>query len=86
MDYDNKNSGVLFRNDKKDNEKQPDYKGSFTNEQGVEMDLAAWQRTSKRGLAFLSVKVSKKWVGDEIATPEQTPVTDPKGFDDPIPF
>ena len=63
-----------------------DNKGSFTNEQGVEMDLAAWQRTSKRGLSFLSIKVSNKWEPDATTTPEQTPVTDTKGFDDPIPF
>jgi uncharacterized protein (DUF736 family) len=86
MDYDNKNSGVLFKNDKKDNDKQPDYKGTFTNDQDVEMDLAAWIRTSKRGLQFLSVKVSDKWVSDNAdVTPEQSQA-DNKSFDDPIPF
>jgi len=87
MDYDNKNSGVLFKNDKKDNEKQPDWKGSFINADGVEMDLAAWSRTSKRGLEFLSVKLSKKWIADETLVPqEQAPVEKIDTFNDQVPF
>lgn len=63
MEYDNNNSGILFKNDYKEaGSKQPDYKGSFTDADGQEKDLAAWVRTAKSGKSFLSVKVSDKFV------------------------
>lgn len=58
--YDDRNTGVLFKNDKKGNDKAPDYTGSFTNENNEKMDLAAWIRDGKKG-KFLSVKVSEKF-------------------------
>jgi uncharacterized protein (DUF736 family) len=55
--YDNTNSGVLWKNDRKgSNEKAPDYKGKLT-VNGAEFELAAWIRDGKKG-KFLSVKVS----------------------------
>lgn len=62
-DYDNRNTGVLFKNDyKKDNEKAPDYKGSFVDADNVEKDLAAWIRKTNAGKMILSLKVSDKFV------------------------
>lgn len=55
--YDNTNSGVLFTNDKKGNEKAPDYKGKL-NVDGKEYELAGWIRQGKNG-NFLSVKVQE---------------------------
>lgn len=62
--YDNTNTGSLFKNDKGDNEKRPDYKGSV-NVDGVEYWLSAWIRTagdnSKRaGEKFMSLKLEAK--------------------------
>lgn len=48
MQYDNTNSGILTRNDKGDNEKRPDYKGSI-NINGQEYWLSAWIRTGGEG-------------------------------------
>ena len=57
--YDNTNSFVLFTNDKKETEKQPDYTGSITLEDGTKMRLAAWKRQSQSGKVFLSGKLSE---------------------------
>ncbi|MGA1670401.1 MAG: hypothetical protein ACO39X_04965 [Candidatus Nanopelagicaceae bacterium] len=50
-------SGVLFKNDYKTDEKHPDYKGKGEYK-GVTFDLAAWVRQGKSG-SFLSIKFSK---------------------------
>jgi len=66
-DYDNSNSGALFRNDKKGNEKAPDYKGNI-NVDGVEKQLAAWIRTSKKGTKYMSLAVSEPYQPKEAET------------------
>lgn len=56
MTYDNTNSGALFKNDKGDNEKWPDYKGKI-NVNGEDFWLSAWLKEGKSGKFFsLSVK------------------------------
>ena len=62
--YDNKNSGVLFKNDKKGNEKAPDYKGKV-NIEGKEKDIAGWIREGKSG-KFISIKISDMMKKDNI--------------------
>lgn len=58
MDYDNTNSGVLFKNET-DNEKAPMYKGKI-NVDGKEYELAAWVREAKSGKGkFFSLKVQE---------------------------
>lgn len=59
MEYDNTNSGVLFKNDKDGNEKRPDYTGEI-NVDGKDLRLAAWIKTSAKGTKFLSLRVSEK--------------------------
>ena len=55
-DYDNNNSGVLFKNDKKEEgSKQPDYNGSAEID-NKQLEIAAWIRTSKTGKKFMSLK------------------------------
>ena len=60
MEYKNDDTGVLFQNDKKGNDKAPDYKGKiyFGDE---EKQLAGWKRESKSGKVFLSLKVSEPY-------------------------
>lgn len=58
-DYDNTNSGALFKNDNKESEKHPDYRGSI-NVDGTEFWLSAWLKTSKQGTKFMSLSVSPK--------------------------
>jgi hypothetical protein len=56
MEYDNTNSGVLFKNES-ENEKAPAYKGKI-NVDGKEYELAAWIREGKKG-KFMSLKVQE---------------------------
>ena len=85
MEYDNNNSGILFKNDyKEEGSKQPDYKGSFTDANGEEKDLAAWIRTANSGKKFLSVKVSDKFVKPD--TNQEKPFNDAIPDDSDIPF
>ena len=57
MEYDNTNTGVMFKNES-DNEKAPNYKGKI-NVNGQELEIAAWIRQSKAGKKFLSLKVQE---------------------------
>lgn len=57
-DYDNTNSGALFKNDKKSTDKHPDYRGQI-NVDGIEFWLSAWIKTGKSG-KFMSLSVQPK--------------------------
>lgn len=48
------NSGALFANDKKGNDKAPDAKGNAT-VNGRAVSVSAWWRTSKAGTEYLSL-------------------------------
>lgn len=59
MEYDNSNRGSLFKNDRKDDAKFPDYKGSI-NVDGTDYWLSAWIKVSKDGNKFMSLSVKNK--------------------------
>lgn len=46
--YDNRNKGVLFLNDRKESDKHPDRKGSI-NIDGKEYWLSGWDKKTSRG-------------------------------------
>lgn len=58
-DYDNTDRGALFRNDKKDADNHPDYKGSI-NVGGTEYWLSSWIKTSNAGAKYMSLSVKAK--------------------------
>ena len=77
-DYENK--GVLFKNDRKEKDTQPDYTGKITLG-GKEKRLAAWLKDGQRG-KFMSLQVSDF---QEQAQSAPQPLLNDE-FSDDIPF
>ena len=77
----NDNSGALFKNDRKEQEKQPDYKGSLT-VNGSEYWISAWLNESKSGQKYMGLKVNLKEQQQGPAAPKNDAVE----FDDDVPF
>ena len=80
-EYDNTNTGVLFKNDKGNNPKRPDYRGTG-NWGGREFNISGWIKESRKdGSRFLSLRFEDK------QQQRQTPKAD-EGFEDDgqIPF
>ena len=69
-EYDNNNTGVIFKNNKKTNEKQPDYTGKATID-GKEKQIAVWLKDSKAGKKFFSLRFSDPYTGNQNAQPQQ---------------
>jgi hypothetical protein len=75
----NDNSGVLFKNDKKKNDRSPDYQGNIT-VNGQDYWLSAWIKVGKSG-KFMGLALSPK----EDSQPKQPPKKE--SFDDEdLPF
>ena len=82
-EYDNNNTGALFKNDKKQSDRHPDYNGSCE-VNGVEMWMSAWLKTSNGGKKYMSFSFNPKEAQANKSQPSQAPAAD--GFDDDIPF
>jgi hypothetical protein len=87
MEYDNANKGVLFKNNEKETDSHPDYRGHL-NVDGVDLWLSAWLKTSKNGMRYMSLAVKPK--NAESAKPKNETAKSAGGgsapFDDAIPF
>jgi hypothetical protein len=84
VSYDNRDRGALFKNDRKDGEKSPDYKGEIDVGGQVHW-LNAWIRVAKSGQKYMALTVKPKL--DQSAKTERTYATRRDDFhDDEIPF
>ena len=84
---DNKNSGALFKNDRKQKETEPDYKGTI-NIEGIEYYLSAWVNESARtGQKYFALKTTPKAATTPATTtaPAQPAATVSDPIDD-LPF
>ena len=78
MQYDNSNRGAIFKNEDKQQDNHPDYKGSL-NVNGVDLWVSGWIKTSeKTGKKFLSLSVKPK----DAAPVKQASKPKSSGFDD----
>lgn len=60
-EYDNRNTGVMFKNDRKTEDKHPDYTGSYYDAEGGEYFCDAWiKKSAKNGNTFLSFRTKPK--------------------------
>jgi uncharacterized protein (DUF736 family) len=82
MEYDNNNRGSLFKNDRKDDSKFPDYKGSI-NVDGTDYWLSAWIKVSKDGNKFMSLSVKNKNADASLQPKKKVKQEE---FDDSMPF
>jgi uncharacterized protein (DUF736 family) len=84
MQYDNSNRGAIFKNDDKQQDNHPDYKGSL-NVNGVDLWVSGWLKTSeKTGKKFMSLSVKPK--EDKPVKQASSPKRANVEFDDNVPF
>lgn len=87
MEYDNTNRGVLFKNDRKEKETHPDYKGSYTDANGAEFWLSAWLKKDKNGNTFMSLSTTLKDDAHKQGVQQARQAANPaQELDDDLPF
>lgn len=89
MAYDNTNSGMLARNERKEKDTHPDFTGTL-NVDGVDYWLSAWVNEGKaggkmEGKKYFSIKINRKDSGQSRPAPRRSS-SDFDSFDDDIPF
>lgn len=83
-EYDNNLRGALFKNDRKETEKQPDYTGNVEVE-GQKYNMAGWMRKSQKGQAYMSISLSVPQPQGAAPMPSQANHSS-SSMDDEIPF
>jgi hypothetical protein len=84
MEYDNRERGVLYRNENKTSDNHPDYSGSL-NVAGVDYWLSGWLKESKKdSKKFFSLSVRPK--NDPKPVNKPVKAIEPDDFDQDIPF
>jgi uncharacterized protein (DUF736 family) len=89
------NTGSLFKNDKKETDSHPDYKGSALIDGLGECWLDAWINTANNGSKYMSVKIKPKEARQQqgyVGSYNGDPATNASGgmsqadLDDDVPF
>lgn len=77
--YDNTNRGAIWKNDRKDSDRHPDFKGSL-NVDGIEYWVSAWRR--KEGASPQSPALSFRVERKDAPAPAPAPARGATGFED----
>lgn len=84
MAYEQKpGTGSIFRNERKEKESHPDYRGTILTPDGRSYDLSLWVKTSQKGKKYFSVSCQEPYQKDEASKPQQEAHTDTT---DDLPF
>jgi len=77
------NTGVAFKNDKKGNDKAPEYKGEI-DVNGELKQIALWVSKSQKGVSYFSIKISEPYTpqaqqpqSDQSGLPESDDLSEP---------
>ena len=83
-EYSNENRGAIWRNDKKETDKHPDFTGKLDVE-GTEYWVSAWKRTGDQpaNAPALRFSVKRKEESRSAPPPKEAPADN---FNDDIPF
>lgn len=77
------NSGALFKNDRRETDKQPYYTGDIR-VAGTDYRISAWLNESQKGVKYMGLKVTPK---DELPSKGQQSQSPPRDdLDDDVPF
>jgi uncharacterized protein (DUF736 family) len=79
------NTGALFKNDFKTEDKHPLYKGKCM-VNGVEMEIAAWLKEGREGKKFMSLSFSQPRERTQAPPKQEARVGNGPDLDDDIPF
>ena len=84
--YDDSDRGAIWKNDRKERDKQPDFTGDAKVD-GIDYRVSGWKREPGANPATPALRLSFRRKQPEVSTPavqaSQAPPTD---FDDDIPF
>jgi hypothetical protein len=85
MEYDNTNRGSIWKNDKKETDKHPDFTGSM-NVEGVEYWVSAWKRKEAASPNAPALSFSVKPKEQQQPGPNSQSMRGDDFRDDDIPF
>lgn len=78
-------NGALFKNDNKEKETHPDYKGDI-NINGTNYWLSAWLKSTRDGKKYMSLSAKPKESRESDHRTPPVAAVAPEPFDDDIPF
>lgn len=89
-EYSDENRGAIWKNDRKETERHPDFKGSL-NVEGVDFWVSAWKREPDANPRAPALRFSVQRKDDQPAAQAQEPKAEPAPpagdqFSDDIPF
>lgn len=80
---------TLFKNERKEKDSQPDYRGDGADHDGNPIEVAAWLKKSANGKTFMSCNFKPKEARPETGRERQERKAAPPaddGFDSDLPF